>query len=122
MNVMPMLLPALADAVSSSSTPDLSSATESAKGAASDLKAKAKSVLKGNSALPNSIATVADLNADVRGLSENYRDPAGAIQQDKAAGGVIDQLAVCHMQYAGSLHCFLNNSGMMVSPPLRAGG
>jgi hypothetical protein len=29
---------------------------------------------------------VADLNADVRGLSQNYRDPAGAIQQDKAAG------------------------------------
>jgi hypothetical protein len=38
-------------------------------------------------ASPAVLADVADLNADVRGLSENYRDPAGAIQQDKAAGG-----------------------------------
>jgi hypothetical protein len=77
-----------ADALSSSSTSDLGeSARDAAKGAATDLKAKAKSVIKGNSALPNSTATVADLNADVRGLAENYRDPAGAIQQDKAAGG-----------------------------------
>jgi ElaB/YqjD/DUF883 family membrane-anchored ribosome-binding protein len=75
-----------ADALSSSSTPDLSSAAESAKDAASDLKSKAKSVLKGNSALTNSSATVADLNADVRGEAQDYRDPAGAIQQDKAAG------------------------------------
>ena len=95
----------LADAVSSSSTPDLSSATESAKGAASDLKAKAKSVLKGNSALPNSIATVADLNADVRGLSENYRDPAGAIQQDKAAGGV--KVKACNHGTCTMLHLYL---------------
>ena len=75
-----------ADAVSSSSTLDLSSATESAKGAASDLKSKAKSVLKGNSALPNSIATVADLNADVRGTAESYSDPAIAPVQDKIQG------------------------------------
>jgi hypothetical protein len=70
-----------ADALSSSSTPDLSSAAESAKDAASDLKAK--SVLKGNSALFNSSATVADLNADVRGTSESYRDPAIDPIQDK---------------------------------------
>ena len=72
-----------ADALSSSSTPDLSSAAESAKDAASDLKSKAKSVLKGNSALFNSSATVADLNADVRGTSESYRDPAIDPIQDK---------------------------------------
>jgi len=36
--------------------------------------------------VPNSTATLADQNADVRGLSANYRDPAGAIQQDKAKG------------------------------------
>jgi len=41
--------------------------------------------------VPNSIATLADQNADVRGLSANYRDPAGAIQQDKAKG----ELACC---------------------------
>ena len=78
--------PAAADAVSSSSTPDLSSATESTKGAASDLKAKAKSVLKGNSGLPNSIGTVADLNANVRGTAESYSDPAIAPVQDKIQG------------------------------------
>jgi len=78
-----------AEAVSSSSTPDLSSATESAKDAASDLKSKAKSVLRGSSAAPNSTATLADQNADVRGLSANYRDPAGAIQQDKAKGELV---------------------------------
>jgi hypothetical protein len=80
-------------ALSSSSTPDLSSATEgakdaaeSAKDAASDLKSKAKSALKGSSALPNSMATVADLNADVRGDALNYRDPAIATPQDKVTG------------------------------------
>jgi uncharacterized phage infection (PIP) family protein YhgE len=77
-----------ADALSSSSTPDLSSATEGAKDAASDLKSKAKSALKGNSALPNSMATVADLNADVRGDALNYRDPAIATPQDKVTGAL----------------------------------
>jgi hypothetical protein len=43
-------------------------------------------VIKGNSALPNSIATVADRNADVRGEAQDYRDPAAAVQQDTAAG------------------------------------
>jgi phage-related minor tail protein len=65
-----------------SSSPDLSSAAESAKDAAADAKS---AVSSGFSAVPNSTATVADQNADVRGLAENYRDPAGAIQQDKAA-------------------------------------
>jgi len=77
-----------AEAVSSSSTPDLSSATESAKDAASDLKSKAKSVLRGSSAVPNSTATLADLNADVRNEASDYRDPAIATPQDKLAGGV----------------------------------
>ena len=86
------------------SSPDLSSATEGAqdaadsaasdiKGAASDLKAKAKEALSGLSALPKSLATVADQNADVRGLAQNYRDPAGAIQQDKATGGLVQAFA-----------------------------
>jgi hypothetical protein len=74
----------------------LSSAAESAKDAAFDAAADAKSALRsGFSALPNSTATVADQNADVRGLAENYRDPAGAIQQDKAAGGSMRLLAIC---------------------------
>jgi len=83
------LLPAadIAEALSSSSTPDLSSATEGAKDAASDLKSKAKSVLRGSSAVPNSIATLADQNADVRNEASDYRDPAGAVQLDKASGG-----------------------------------
>jgi hypothetical protein len=59
-------------------------------GAASDAKDKAKGLLKGKgiSALPgaNPLAAVADLNRDVRGDAEDYRDPAGAIQQDNAAG------------------------------------
>jgi hypothetical protein len=72
-----------ADALSSSS----SEFGSSAKDAAFGLKDKVKSVIKdATSALPNSIATVADQNADVRGLAQNYRDPAGAIQQDKATG------------------------------------
>jgi hypothetical protein len=67
---------------------------ERAKEARKDLKSLSKGVLtltpKDNSALPNSIATVADQNADVRGLAGKYRDPAGAIQQDKATGGWLD--------------------------------
>ncbi len=35
------------------------------------------------SALPNSTATVADLNADVRNEASDYRDPAIAVPQDK---------------------------------------
>jgi hypothetical protein len=99
---------------SSLSSPDLSSATEGAKdaadsaaddikGAASDLKAKAKGALSGLSALPNNIATVADQNADVRGLAGKYRDPAGAIQQDKATGGFGSMRGMlwltCHQQH-----------------------
>ncbi len=73
-----------ADKLSSSS----SEFGASAKDAASGLKAKAKSAIKGaTSAVPNTTATLADQGADVRGLAGNYRDPAGAIQQDKAAGG-----------------------------------
>jgi len=83
-----LLIVHTAEAVSSSSTPDLSSATESAKDTASDLKSKAKSVLRGSSAVPNSIATLADLNADVRNEASDYRDPAIATPQDKLAGGV----------------------------------
>jgi len=37
-------------------------------------------------AAPTVLGDIADQNADVRGLSANYRDPAGAIQQDKAKG------------------------------------
>jgi len=85
---------------SSISTPDLSSATEGAKDAASDLKSKAQSALSGLSAVPNSIATLADQNADVRGLSANYRDPAGAIQQDKAKG----ERACCFSQIVAWLY------------------
>jgi len=97
---------------SSISTPDLSSATEgakdaadSAKGAASDLKSKAQSALSGLSAVPNSTATLADQNADVRGLSANYRDPAGAIQQDKAKG----ELACCFIEVWFALTCVSSN-------------
>uniref|UniRef100_A0A383VN92 Uncharacterized protein n=1 Tax=Tetradesmus obliquus TaxID=3088 RepID=A0A383VN92_TETOB len=64
-------------------------------GAASDAKDKAKGLLKGKgiSALPaNPLAAVADLNRDVRGDSEEYRDPAGAVQQDNAAGAVKSAL------------------------------
>ena len=71
------------DALSSSASPNLG---ESVKDAASDIKDKAKSVLKGSSALPNSIATLADQNADVRSLAEDYRDPAIATPQDKVTG------------------------------------
>ena len=81
------LLFLLSPAGSSISAPDLSSAAEDGKDAASDLKAKAKGALDSISALPNPTATLGDLNADVRGLSAGYRDPAGAIQQDKATGG-----------------------------------
>lgn len=35
---------------------------------------------------PALLSELADLNADVRGASEDYRDPAAAIQQDKIAG------------------------------------
>jgi hypothetical protein len=87
------------------SSPDLSSATEDAKdaadsvasdvkGAAADLKAKAKGALNGLSALPNNLATLADQNADVRGLAGKYRDPAGAIQQDKATGALDSSLVL----------------------------
>jgi hypothetical protein len=73
-----------ADALSSSS----SEFGSSAKDAATGLKAKAKAAIKdATSAVPNTTATLADQNADVRGLAQNYRDPAGAIQQDKATGG-----------------------------------
>jgi len=87
-----------AEALSSSSTSDLSSATESAKDAASDLKSKAKSVLRGSSAVPNNIATLADLNADVRNEASDYRDPAIATPQDKLTGGAMG-LAM-HLVYA----------------------
>ena len=52
------------------------------KDAASDIKDKAKSVLKGSSALPNSIATLAVQNADVGCLAVVFRDPAFATHQD----------------------------------------
>lgn len=60
--------------------------TGSPKQALKDIKDKAKGAIKGNSSLatPNSLATVADLNADVRGAADNYRDPAIATPQDKA--------------------------------------
>lgn len=70
------------DAASSSSTPDLSSATESAKSAASDIKSKAKSTLKGNSALPNDMGTVADGPA-FRGLKESFKPES---EKDPNAG------------------------------------
>jgi hypothetical protein len=60
---------------------------------ASEAKDKAKGLLKGKgiSALPaNPLAAVADLNKDVRGDAEDYRDPAGAVQQDNAAGEACD--------------------------------
>jgi hypothetical protein len=85
-----------ADALSSSSTSDLGeSAKDAAKDAGSDLKAKVKSVIKGNSAVPNTTATVADLNADVRGDALNYRDPAIAVPQDKATGRRDGFLPTC---------------------------
>ena len=47
-------------------------------------------VKEATSALPNnSLATLADLNADVRNEADNYRDPAIAVPQDK----VQDKLA-----------------------------
>jgi hypothetical protein len=77
----------LADAVSNSSTPSLSDAGDSLSSAADKAADKAKSAIKGISSLPGQpLAELADLNADVRGISKGYRDPAGAVQQDKAAG------------------------------------
>jgi hypothetical protein len=74
---------AAADALSSSS----SEFGSSAKDAASGLKAKAKSVIKGaTSAVPNTTATLGDLNADMRSDAYTYRDPAIATPQDKATG------------------------------------
>jgi hypothetical protein len=94
-----------ADALSSSSTSDLGeSAKDAAKDAGSDLKAKAKSLIKGNSALPNSMAVVADLNADVRGEATNYRDPAIAVPQDKAAG---TPLLAPHVLCQAGMHALL---------------
>jgi hypothetical protein len=76
-----------ADAVASTTTSDVGeSAKDAAKDAGSDLKAKAKSVIKGNSAILSNMAVVADLNSDVRGDANDYRDPAAAVQQDTAAG------------------------------------
>lgn len=80
---------------SSLSRPGLSSAPEGSqaaadnaaddsRGAAADIKAQG--TLSGQSALPDILATVADQNADLRSLTQNYRDPAAAIQLDKAAG------------------------------------
>lgn len=54
------------------------------------------------SALPNSLATLADLNADVRYEASDYRDPAIATPQDKvqdklAGGCVLEEVALhCH--------------------------
>jgi hypothetical protein len=85
--LMCLLLPpadALKKAKSQASGSDISDV-------ASDAKDKAKGLLKGKgiSALPgsNPLAAVADLNRDVHGDAEDYRDPAGAVQQDNAAGG-----------------------------------
>eukprot|EP00775_Hariotina_reticulata_P007032 gene7032-7246_t len=79
----------VADAVSGTSTPDLSTAGDSLSNAADQAAAKAKSALKGISSLPSqAMGELADLNADVRDISKGYRDPAGAIQQDKAAGAL----------------------------------
>lgn len=47
---------------------------------------------------PSVVADLADLNKDVRGLSENYRDLAGAIQQGKAAG---EDCVGCPASWAG---------------------
>lgn len=44
------------------------------------------------SALPYSTATVGDQNKDVCGSTQNRRDPAGAIQQDKITGGFEQDL------------------------------
>lgn len=76
-----------AGALGSSSTPDLSSAAESAKSAASGAAADAKGALSGFSALFNPTATLGDLNADVRNEASNYRDPAIAVPQDALTGG-----------------------------------
>jgi hypothetical protein len=72
---------------------DTSDIGDKVTGAADDAQDKAKGLLKGKglSALPaNPLAAVADLNKDVRGDAEEYRDPAGAVQQDNAAGEACD--------------------------------
>jgi hypothetical protein len=72
-----------ADALSSSS----SEFGSSAKDAATGLKAKAKAAIKdATSAVPNTTATVGDLNADVRSDAYTYRDPAIATPQDNVTG------------------------------------
>jgi hypothetical protein len=73
---------------------------QKAKEARKDLKTLSKSVLSvkgGNSALPtNPLGVVADLNADVRGEAADYRDPAIATPQDKAAGEFELLFALSH--------------------------
>jgi hypothetical protein len=64
------------------STPDLSGAADAA-------KTKLDKAAKAVSALPTpAVGDLADLNADVRGAAKDYRDPAGAVQQDKFADKV----------------------------------
>jgi hypothetical protein len=59
----------------------------------SGLKKAQKKATKAVSALPTpAVGDVADLNADVRGDATEYRDPAGAVQQDTAAGAVKRQV------------------------------
>jgi hypothetical protein len=87
-------LPLCFPAGSSLSRPGLLCAVEGAQDAADSAAddsrvsadIKSKGTLRGQSALPDILATVADQNADLRSLTQNYRDPAGAIQQGKAAG------------------------------------
>jgi hypothetical protein len=78
-------------ASSSLSTPDVPDVGQTVDAAKRNLSLdKAK---KAFSALPTpAVGDLADLNADVRGDAADYRDPAGAIQQDTAAGAVKSQL------------------------------
>jgi hypothetical protein len=90
------------DALSGTSTPDLSSTGNKLSSAAEEAKAKAKSAFKGISSLSSHpLAELADLNADVRGAAGDYRDPAGAIQQDKAAGKFSTPKKVVLLGYFG---------------------
>ncbi|KAF8072583.1 HOC1 [Scenedesmus sp. PABB004] len=87
----------VADALSGASTPDvgvdLGAAGDKLSGAADDAAAKAKSMFGSgsSSAAPvRPLATLADLNADVRDAASDYRDPAGAVQQDNATDAARD--------------------------------
>ena len=76
----------LADKVQSGPSLGSKDLGDSIKSGLKDVQKKATDAV---SSVPTpAVGDLADLNADVRGASKNYRDPAGAVQQDKFAGEI----------------------------------